>query len=56
MRIVRWLSGVFGSIAITASGAAYASEGASSYYFAGGFGSFLVAVPSEPGFTVASRS
>jgi hypothetical protein len=39
-----------------ASGAAHASEGAASYYFAGGFGSFLVAVPPEPGLTVASQT
>jgi len=35
---------------------AQASEGAASYYFAGGFGSFLVAVPPEPGFSVASQT
>lgn len=33
-----------------------ASEGAASYYFAGGFGSFLTAVPPEPGFTAASQT
>jgi hypothetical protein len=56
MRIVRWLSGALSSIVIATSGAAYASEGAASYYFAGGFGSFLVAVPPEPGLTVASQT
>ena len=35
---------------------AQASEGAASYYFAGGFGSFLTAVPPEPGFTAASQT
>jgi len=35
---------------------ALASEGAGSYYFGGGFGSFLVAVPPEPGFSVASQT
>ncbi|HEY4166967.1 MAG TPA: transporter, partial [Reyranella sp.] len=39
-----------------ASSSAEASEGAASYYFAGGFGSFLVAVPPEPGFSVASQT
>jgi hypothetical protein len=33
-----------------------AAEGAASYYFAGGFGSFLTAVPPEPGFTAASQT
>ena len=35
---------------------AEASEGAASYYFAGGFGSFQVAVPPPPGFAVASQT
>ena len=35
---------------------AHATEGAASYYFAGGFGSFLTAVPPEPGFTAASQT
>jgi hypothetical protein len=35
---------------------AEAAEGAASYYFAGGFGSFLTAVPPEPGFTAASQT
>jgi hypothetical protein len=33
-----------------------ASEGAASYYFAGGFRSFVTAVPPEPGFTAASQT
>jgi hypothetical protein len=33
-----------------------ASEGAASYCFPGAFGSFLVAVPLEPGFSVASQT
>jgi hypothetical protein len=41
-----WLAGV---IALGGAPAAEASEGAASYYFAGAFGSFLVAVPPEPG-------
>jgi hypothetical protein len=56
MRISRWLAGMASTVAIATSGAAYASEGAASYYFAGGFGSFLVAVPPEPGLTVASQT
>lgn len=36
--------------------AAEATEGAASYYFAGGFGSFLTAVPPEPGFSAASQT
>ena len=36
--------------------AAWATEGAASYYFAGGFGTFLTAVPPEPGFTIASQT
>ncbi|HEY4167287.1 MAG TPA: hypothetical protein VGM96_10945, partial [Reyranella sp.] len=43
-------------LAAAASSSAEASEGAASYYFAGGFGSFLVAVPPEPGFSVASQT
>jgi hypothetical protein len=35
---------------------AQASEGASSYYFPGAFGTFLVAVPPEPGFGVANQA
>jgi hypothetical protein len=35
---------------------ARAREGAASYYFAGGFGSFLTAVPPKPGFAVASQT
>jgi hypothetical protein len=44
---------VVGSLCTTA---VQASEGAASYYFAGGFGSFLTAVPPEPGFTAASQT
>jgi hypothetical protein len=36
--------------------AARASEGASSYYFPGAFGTFLVSVPPEPGFSVANQA
>ena len=36
--------------------ASYASEGAASYFFPGAFGTFLVAVPPEPGLTVASQT
>jgi hypothetical protein len=39
-----------------AAPSAQASEGAASYYFAGAYGSFLVAVPPEPGFSVASQT
>jgi hypothetical protein len=35
--------------------AAKATEGAASFYFAGGFATFLTAVPPEPGFTAARR-
>jgi hypothetical protein len=48
-----------GVACVIASGTANpsaASEGAASYYFAGGFGTFLVAVPPEAGFTVASQT
>jgi hypothetical protein len=41
---------------LLASPAARAAEGAASYYFPGGFASFLVAVPPEPGFVVASQT
>lgn len=41
---------------IAAAPLAQASEGAASYYFAGGFGSFMVAVPPEPGFSVANQA
>jgi hypothetical protein len=36
--------------------AAHATEGGASYYFAGGFATFLTAVPPEPGFTLASQT
>ncbi len=42
--------------AVLAGRNAGAGEGAASYYFAGGFGSFLTAVPPEPGFSVASQT
>jgi hypothetical protein len=48
--------GAFAGATCLATPLAHASEGAASYYFAGGFGSFLVAVPPEPGFTVASQT
>jgi len=44
------------ALAAVASPSAEASEGAASYYFAGAFGTFLVAVPPEPGFTAASQT
>ena len=44
-----------GAAGLSASDAK-ATEGAASYYFAGGFGSFLTAVPPEPGFSVASQT
>jgi hypothetical protein len=43
-------------VAWAAAQPAEASEGAASYYFPGAFGSFLVAVPPEPGFSVASQT
>jgi hypothetical protein len=42
--------------AAIASPPAEASEGAASYYFAGAFGTFMVAVPPEPGFTAANQT
>ncbi len=52
-RAAGWLAG----LAICAAAqSADASEGAASYYFAGAFGSFLVAVPSEPGLAIASQT
>lgn len=44
------------STAGLAASDAKATEGAASYYFAGGFGSFLTAVPPEPGFSAASQT
>lgn len=52
-RKIRWLVAL---AACAIAPAAEASEGAASYYFAGGFGSFLVAVPPAPGFNVASQT
>lgn len=43
-------------LAAIVSPSAEASEGTSSYYFAGAFGTFMVAVPPEPGFTAASQT
>jgi hypothetical protein len=43
-------------LAAIASPSADASEGAASYYFAGAFGTFLVAVPPEPGLAAASQT
>lgn len=49
--------GCLAALAVCAmSHTADAAEGAASYYFAGGFGSFMVAVPPEPGFSVASQT
>ena len=48
--------GAIGAASCTGIRSAEASEGAASYYFAGGFGSFMVAVPPEPGFSVASQT
>jgi hypothetical protein len=45
-----------GLLACAVVPSARASEGAASYYFAGAFGSFLVAVPPEPGFSAASQT
>ena len=50
---IGWLTGI---TACVAAQSAQASEGAASYYFAGGFGSFMVAVPPEPGLSVASQT
>lgn len=53
----RKLAGWLAALAACASAqSAEASEGAASYYFPGAFGSFLVAVPPEPGFSVASQT
>jgi hypothetical protein len=53
-RRVGWLAALAATCMMGHS--AQASEGASSYYFPGAFGSFLVAVPPEPGFSVASQT
>ena len=45
-----------GLVACAIGHSAEASEGASSYYFPGAFGQFLVAVPPEPGFGVANQA
>lgn len=49
------LAGLAISVAL-ASHSAHASEGAASDYFAGAYGTFLVAVPPEPGFSAASQT
>lgn len=51
-RLVGWIAGSV----LCLSAPAQASEGAASYYFAGGFATFLTAVPPEPGFTAASQT
>jgi len=56
VRASRGLGWLAGAAACLTAHYADASEGAASYYFAGGFGSFLVAVPPEPGFSVASQT
>jgi len=48
-----WAAGL---AACVVAHSAEASEGAASYYFAGGFGSFMVAVPPAPGFSIASQT
>lgn len=54
---MRWHIGGFIALAVFAAApAAEASEGAASYYFAGAFGSFMVAVPPAPGLSVASQT
>ena len=52
-KVAGWLAAL---TACVAAPAAEATEGAASYYFPGAFGSFLVAVPPEPGFSVASQT
>ncbi len=55
MRFRHVLAAACSAAALTCN-VAEASEGAASLYFPGGFGSFLVAVPPEPGFTAASQT
>jgi hypothetical protein len=52
-KLAGWLAAF---VACAAPLPAGASEGAASYYFPGAFGSFLVAVPPEPGFSGASQT
>lgn len=56
MKIGNGLAWLAGAAACLSANMAQASEGAGSYYFAGGFGSFMVAVPPDPGFSVASQT
>lgn len=51
----KWFLALFCTI-LLGQAPAHGSEGASSYYFAGAFGSFMVAVPPPPGFSVASQT
>src|SRR5688572_9779482 len=55
-KVARALLTVTATTAILCAADAEASEGAASFYFAGAFGTFLVAVPPEPGFSVASQT
>ena len=50
------VAGAMAVVVACAASSARASEGAASYYFAGCFGSFLVALPPAPGLTVASQT
>lgn len=50
------VAGMFAAATMMATGSAWASEGAASDYFPGAFGSFLVAVPPDAGFAVASQT
>ncbi|HTE38771.1 MAG TPA: transporter [Reyranella sp.] len=52
-KVAGWLAALATCVAAPA---AEATEGAASYYFPGAFGSFLVAVPPQPGFSVASQT
>src|SRR4051812_18465594 len=53
----RKVAGGLAALAVcVAAPVAEASEGAASYYFPGAFGSFLVAVPPQPGFSVGSQT
>lgn len=52
-KLAGWLAAL---TACVAASSAQASEGAASYYSPGAFGSFLVAVAPEPGFSDASQT
>lgn len=56
MKIGKGLAWLAGVSACLGASMAEASEGAGSYYFAGADGSFMVAVPPDPGFAVASQT